>query len=196
MASLFFLILFLSAIVGIYYHTRHISSIKKRMTLTIGIPLLLCYMLFFKPWTATIFTPLYCLAHSNTNIKEYIKPEDWKNKHITIDALKLNEFRVLEPEYSVFSYPEELQIDNINYEATFFNQSIPSLVIYMSYNNKLFGKYAYLYYDASISKPIISIEEYVSEYRGFSGDNNVSSCNDDALSDLRSYFIENYLNRQ
>lgn len=66
----------------------------------------------------------------------------------------------------------------------------------MSYNNKLFGKYAYLYYDASIRKPIISIEEYVSEYRGFSGDNNVSNCNDDALSDLRNYFIENYLNRQ
>lgn len=199
MASLSFLILFLSTIAGIYYNTRHISSIKKRIALAIGMPLLFCYILFFKSWTTTIFTPLYCLVHSNTKIKEHITYEDWKkmqHKEIDINLFSQSEYSVFEPQALTYSYKKNIKINNIDYEAFLFNQNIQNLLIYTSNNNNLFGKYIYLYYDINIDKPIISIADYVSEYRGISGNNNVWHCNDNALSDLRNYFMENYLNKQ
>lgn len=199
MVGLLFLILFSSVIAGTYYYTRHMSSIKKRMALVIGIPLLLCYMLFFKPLTAKIVTPLYCLVHSNTQIKEYISPEQWKkesSRTIDVRLKKLGEFDFVTSNFDKSKYIEDINIDDTDYNLVYFNQSMPNIVIYISDNSKFFGKDIYLYYDVSIQKPIISLEEYVSEYRWFSGGNNVSSCNDDVLSDLRKYFIENYLNRQ
>lgn len=199
MVGLLFLILFSSVIAGTYYYTRHMSSIKKRMALVIGIPLLLCYMLFFKPLTAKIVTPLYCLVHSNTQIKEYISPEQWKkesSRTIDVRLKNLGEFDFLTSNLDKSKYIEDINIDGINYNLLFFNKNMTNLAIYISNNHKLFGKDIYLYYDIDINKPIISLEEYVSEYRGMSGSNNVSSCNDDVLSDLRKYFIENYLNRQ
>lgn len=198
MVGLLFLILFSSVIAGTYYYTRHMSSIKKRMALVIGIPLLLCYMLFFKPLTAKIVTPLYCLVHSNTQIKEYISPEQWKkesSRTIDVRLKNLGEFDFVTSNFDKSKYIEDINIDDTDYNLVYFNQSMPNIVIYISNNSKFFGKDIYLYYDVSIQKPIISLEEYVSEYRWFSGGNNVSSCNDDALSDLRNYFIENYLNR-
>lgn len=199
MVGLLFLILFSSVIAGTYYYTRHMSSIKKRMALVIGIPLLLCYMLFFKPLTAKIVTPLYCLVHSNTQIKEYISPEQWKkesSRTIDVRLKNLGEFDFVTSNFDKSKYIEDINIDDTDYNLVYFNQSMPNIVIYISNNSKFFGKDIYLYYDVSIQKPIISLEEYVSEYRWFSGGNNVSSCNDDVLSDLRNYFIENYLNRQ
>lgn len=199
MVGLLFLILFSSVIAGTYYYTRHMSSIKKRMALVIGIPLLLCYMLFFKPLTAKIVTPLYCLVHSNTQIKEYISPEQWKkesSRTIDVRLKKLGEFDFVTSNFDKSKYIEDINIDDTDYNLVYFNQSMPNIVIYIIDNSKFFGKDIYLYYDVSIQKPIISLEEYVSEYRWFSGGNNVSSCNDDVLSDLRKYFIENYLNRQ
>lgn len=199
MVGLLFLILFSSVIAGTYYYTRHMSSIKKRMALVIGIPLLLCYMLFFKPLTAKIVTPLYCLVHSNTQIKEYISPEQWKkesSRTIDVRLKNLGEFDFVTSNFDKSKYIEDINIDDTDYNLVYFNQSMPNIVIYISNNSKFFGKDIYLYYDVSIQKPIISLEEYVSEYRWFSGGNNVSSCNDDVLSDLRKYFIENYLNRQ
>lgn len=199
MVGLLFLILFSSVIAGTYYYTRHMSSIKKRMALVIGIPLLLCYMLFFKPLTAKIFTPLYCLVHSNTKIKEHISPEQWKKesaKITNVNLYVLGEFDFLVSNFDKSKYIQDIYINDTKYNLLFFNQSMPNLVIYISNNSRFFGKDVYLYYDISINKPIISLEEYISEYRWFSGGNNVSSCNDDVLSDLRNYFIENYLNRQ
>lgn len=199
MVGLLFLILFLSVIAGTYYYTRHILSIKKRIAWLVSVPLLTFYGLFFKECTTKLFTPLYCLVNSNTKIKEHISPEDWKKKSskiIDVRLQNLGEFDFLTSNLDKSKYIEDINIDGINYNLLFFNKNMTNLAIYISNNHKLFGKDIYLYYDIDINKPIISLEEYVSEYRGMSGSNNVSSCNDNVLSDLRNYFIENYLNRQ
>lgn len=191
MIGLLFFGTFFIILAGTYYHTRSITSLKKRICLVLCVPITTYCIIFSRELFLPILTPVYCYINKNDVIDIHTLPSNWEEI-----KLRGREATQVDSNKSIFThfYPsKDMLIKNIKYHLFFESEEYPKLVLYRYDENTLFGKEIYLYYDMEVNLPIISKTVYRTQYTDIMGHHKELSCNNHVFHDLDNYLNNNYL---